>query len=461
MSFVIRRLRSTLRHLNQLATHGGGARSYILHCLGFGHRRRTWIINSGGALILLAATILVYGEGLGIMANAEAPIEAQPVLKTSVYTLGAPVSLREARSRTPATVSIPVTVERSNPFVWPATGPITSYMGPTHPAGIDIGLNLHQRDIIRATAPGIVTYAGGSDLVDYGYHTIVDHGNGITSLYAHLDGHLVSAGEYVAQGQPIGIGGNTGLSTGKHLHFEIQIHNSRIDPLTVLPVDGRDADSLDLDCMESGLMIASGSQVSFDFNQAIAAGGRIVNTEIRSESGQVPAGINAESSSDTEIRLSTALDISGPFREYPLNLVVRVDEGGTSRDLDCELTLRVMPVDTVYYVRVAPTEAPALDLPPDELDDFDDFEPIDEEPIDEEPIVPTETPEPTPTETVEPTPEPTETPTPEPTETPEPTPTEEPTVEPTAEPTATEEPAATATWTPAPVTEGEADEPPD
>ena len=80
-----------------------------------------------------------------------------------------------------------------------------------------------------AAAAGTVIISQWSD--SYGYYVVIDHGNS-TTLYAHMSRLNVSVGQYVNQGDTVGNVGSTGLSTGNHLHFEISINGSRIDPLT-------------------------------------------------------------------------------------------------------------------------------------------------------------------------------------------------------------------------------------
>jgi murein DD-endopeptidase MepM/ murein hydrolase activator NlpD len=120
-------------------------------------------------------------------------------------------------------------------FVWPATGPISSYFGPSHPLGIDIDLFANPNEPIVAAAAGKVTFAGGDTCCSYGLYVIIDHGNGYSTLYGHLSQINVAAGQTVAQGQVLGLGGRTGYATGNHLHFEVRINGAVIDPLSVLP----------------------------------------------------------------------------------------------------------------------------------------------------------------------------------------------------------------------------------
>ncbi len=98
--------------------------------------------------------------------------------------------------------------------------------------GIDIGMPMGTS--ICATKDGTVStsvYGTGS----YGYYIILDHGDGIQTLYAHCSELLVSVGDVVAKGQIIAKVGSTGNSTGPHVHFEVRINGERVDPLPYLP----------------------------------------------------------------------------------------------------------------------------------------------------------------------------------------------------------------------------------
>ena len=125
-------------------------------------------------------------------------------------------------------------------MTWPAEGEITSPFGwRVHPifgtqrlhTGIDIGADYG--DAIRAADGGVVIHAdwmGG-----YGNAVIIDHGNGISTLYAHNSQLLVDEGQTVAKGQTVARCGSTGYSTGPHLHFEVRQNGSPVNPLNYLP----------------------------------------------------------------------------------------------------------------------------------------------------------------------------------------------------------------------------------
>ena len=122
-------------------------------------------------------------------------------------------------------------------FVWPVASYvyISSRFGMrVHPitgqtrshTGLDIASN--QGTSVYAADGGKVTMAGWNG--GYGNCIMIDHGNGYVTLYGHLNGFAISAGDTVSQGQTIGYVGSTGTSTGSHLHFEVLLNGSRIDP---------------------------------------------------------------------------------------------------------------------------------------------------------------------------------------------------------------------------------------
>jgi murein DD-endopeptidase MepM/ murein hydrolase activator NlpD len=82
---------------------------------------------------------------------------------------------------------------------------------------------------VRATAAGVVTEAGNSG--GYGIMVEIDHGNGLTTRYAHLSSISVKVGDRVATGAVVGHVGTTGRSTGPHLHYEVRVDGEAIDPM--------------------------------------------------------------------------------------------------------------------------------------------------------------------------------------------------------------------------------------
>ena len=212
-------------------------------------------------------------------------------------------------------------------YYWPTTGTrITSEFGlrtaPTEGAStnhgaIDIAVPIGSD--VYATAAGTVTFAGAAS--GYGYAVYIDHGNGIESRYAHLkaDGLKVSTGQTVSQGQVIALSGNTGVSTGPHLHFEIRINGVKVDPLNYVSTT-----NLKPDC---STIIAGGSAVNvgdsaksiclslknYGFSNAAIAG---IMTNMAHESGF--SSINLQNSYEgvyNDVTYTQAID-SGTYKNF-------------------------------------------------------------------------------------------------------------------------------------------------
>ncbi len=116
-------------------------------------------------------------------------------------------------------------------FQWPVLGYITQGYWYGHRA-IDIGVPVGTA--VRAADAGFVSFAGWTD-VGYGYLVVIDHANGFATYYAHLSNIYVVAGQAVERGQVIAASGNTGWSTGPHLHFEIRYNGVQQNPRAYLP----------------------------------------------------------------------------------------------------------------------------------------------------------------------------------------------------------------------------------
>jgi murein DD-endopeptidase MepM/ murein hydrolase activator NlpD len=123
----------------------------------------------------------------------------------------------------------------SAPTLWPVTGPITGpFGGRIDPfngegafhAGVDISSPYGAP--VLAPADGVVTYADFYN--GYGRLIEIDHGNGISTRYGHLSGFVVGEGQSVRKGQVIGYVGMSGRSTGAHLHYEVRIHDTPVNP---------------------------------------------------------------------------------------------------------------------------------------------------------------------------------------------------------------------------------------
>lgn len=116
-------------------------------------------------------------------------------------------------------------------LAWPIVGGITQGFHADHLA-LDIGAPY--ASTVYAAADGTITYADWAT-TGYGYTVIIDHGEGRETWYNHLKGTLLSAGNFVTRGTPIGEVGSTGHSTGPHLHFEYRLNGQPVNPLDYLP----------------------------------------------------------------------------------------------------------------------------------------------------------------------------------------------------------------------------------
>jgi len=120
-------------------------------------------------------------------------------------------------------------------FIWPAVETYLSgydFSPEINHYGIDVAGDLN--DSLFAVDNGVVVYSGWNDW-GYGNVIAIDHGNGMQSLYAHLESLNVYCGSYVIQGDTIGYMGSTGNSSGPHLHFELISNGGRINPHLYLP----------------------------------------------------------------------------------------------------------------------------------------------------------------------------------------------------------------------------------
>jgi len=180
--------------------------------------------------------ILVQGE------TGEALVEADVAYingyeKERIILSTTTVSAPTTTTKAVGTMERPRTASTGN-FRWPFSGRITSYFGGryifgsySYHSGIDISGN-YGASIVAADG-GTVTFSGYKG--SYGNLVIITHDNGTQTYYAHCSSLLVSSGTKVYQGQTIARVGSTGRSTGSHLHFEVRVNGTAVNPLSYLP----------------------------------------------------------------------------------------------------------------------------------------------------------------------------------------------------------------------------------
>ena len=153
---------------------------------------------------------------------------------------------RKAQSQQPANANVPVQLRKGG-FIWPVPGYKTISSGfsdtqnRSHAHGaIDIaGRAIYGANIVASASGKVIMVntivdSNGKGGGGYGKFVVIDHGNGVSTLYGHMSSVAVSKGQSVSQGQVIGNVGNTGFSTGPHLHFEYRVNGVRRNPLEIV-----------------------------------------------------------------------------------------------------------------------------------------------------------------------------------------------------------------------------------
>ena len=164
-----------------------------------------------------------------VQQDKEAALGHMRDLQAESASLAARIRSAQSSSVVPA----PTGAASAAGYVWPVHGVLTSYYGwrwgRMH-EGIDIAVS--NGTPVVAAAAGTVIVAGW--MGGYGNLVVVDHGGGVSTAYGHNTSVAVGVGQQVVQGQLIAYSGNTGNSTGPHVHFEVRINGSAVDPLGYL-----------------------------------------------------------------------------------------------------------------------------------------------------------------------------------------------------------------------------------
>jgi murein DD-endopeptidase MepM/ murein hydrolase activator NlpD len=164
--------------------------------------------------------------------SAQEQAEAGEIDALQAQSAAVAAKIRAAQAAS-ASSGTPSPAANPGGLIWPVNAPVTSPFGwrwgRLH-EGIDLGAA--SGTPILAAAAGTVIYAGWMD--GYGNFVIIDHGGGIATAYGHQSSIAVTDGQSVTQGQVIGYVGSTGHSTGPHLHFEVRVNGSAVDPLGYL-----------------------------------------------------------------------------------------------------------------------------------------------------------------------------------------------------------------------------------
>ena len=125
------------------------------------------------------------------------------------------------------------------PTLWPVEGPITGVFGARNDpfsgeGAFHRGVDISSEYGTRVIAPANGTVRLADFMNGYGQSVLIDHGNGVTTLYGHLSGFAVTPGQTIRRGDTVGYVGLTGRSTGPHLHYEVRIRNTPVNPAKFL-----------------------------------------------------------------------------------------------------------------------------------------------------------------------------------------------------------------------------------
>lgn len=176
---------------------------------------------------ILSLIHLIVAAALALTSPQSSSLAVSPVTQ---HILFLPVLAADAE---PTPTATPVPKAR---FTLPLNPPylITDRFGLWRPEGLHTGIDLavYSRAVIRASCSGTVQAVGWDG--GFGIRTLIDCGEGWHTLYAHHSETFTQPGEWVEQGQPIGLTGLTGHTTGEHLHFEIHKNGVPVNPATYL-----------------------------------------------------------------------------------------------------------------------------------------------------------------------------------------------------------------------------------
>lgn len=203
------------------------------------HALRATSVVVVALLVALLSGAVAVAAGAGARARADAPVRRVPDGLTAEQLWAAAREERLAAARA-AEAEASRAAEAARPrVVWPAAGAVTGWFGERRGGSRHPGTDIDGEtgEPVVAAAAGTVVWAGSAPAGYSGYGTvvIVDHGEGVQTLYAHLSAVAAAVGQTVAASDRIGSIGSTGHSTGSHLHFEVRRGGVITDPAAFLP----------------------------------------------------------------------------------------------------------------------------------------------------------------------------------------------------------------------------------
>jgi len=233
--------------VNQLLTEKKQLKEYSSHLEEVAKERDLQVASLGSIAGEVSALYGLKSEPTLVTATADqihdadvnASLDQLHALRSSALSGATMVGLTMGLTRNATTADW----ARANaaPNLWPVQGQVTGSFGEridpfngegAFHSGVDIGTSYGTP--IIAPADGVVTLT--DVLGGYGKAIMIDHGNGISTRYGHLSGFAVTAGQHVHRGDVIGYVGESGRSTGPHLHYEVRINDTPVNPYKYLRI---------------------------------------------------------------------------------------------------------------------------------------------------------------------------------------------------------------------------------
>jgi hypothetical protein len=232
-----------------------------------------------------------------------------------------------------------VSFTKADRFIWPAAGAISSYFGAGHPLGIDIALDPSVDSPVVASAAGTVVTAGGNACCGYGYYVEIEHEDGMSTLYGHFSKLQVSEGDYVEQGQVLGLGGSTGDADGKHVHFEVHEDGYVLDPLRFLPASQASQPAGFAACPDEQISADSDSSLVLDLAALVPDGYTASAVSVEALDAGYP-DLDAEAGDGATVLVDVPLAPAATGKVYRFDLNGTFASGDGERTASCRIEVR-------------------------------------------------------------------------------------------------------------------------
>ena len=318
-----------------------------------------WRRRAGLGALLIAGVALTVACSSGSKKSASSGSPAPPSIGDAAKLPGTAAGDNSA---------IALQVTRRAQYAWPALGDIVSYFGLYSPNGIEIALNPTGDSPVRASAAGVVTFAGGDPCCENGISVRIDHGDNTSTVYGHLSQIAVGQGDHVDQGDVLGMGGSTGAAGGKWLHFEVRQGEQAVDPLRYLgheqspyPTDVSSASC------RTAVAVEPASVVTLKFVGPEVSGYQVSRVSAGTTGSAYFPAIKADKTDELEVTLviPPAPSASGA----PVDFAVKAGltkNGGDEKSISCPLVLATLLTKANQPPAPAPPAAPvaSIDGPP-------------------------------------------------------------------------------------------------